>query len=86
MATHSSVLAWRIPGMGEPGGLPSMRSHRVGHDWSDLAVGAQEGCILSPCLIYAEYIMEMPGWKNHKLESRLPGEISRTSDMHMISL
>ena len=37
MATHSSVLALRIPGMGEPGGLPSMRSHRVGHDWSDLA-------------------------------------------------
>ena len=38
MAIHSSVLAWRIPGMGEPGGLPSMGSHRVGHDWSDLAV------------------------------------------------
>ena len=37
MATHSSVLAWRIPGMGEPGGLPSKRSHRVGHDLSDLA-------------------------------------------------
>ena len=32
MATHSSVLAWRIPGTGEPGGLPSMRSQRVGHD------------------------------------------------------
>ena len=32
MATHSGVLAWRIPGMGEPGGLPSMGSHRVGHD------------------------------------------------------
>ena len=32
MATHSRVLAWRIPGMGEPGGLPSMGSHRVGHD------------------------------------------------------
>ena len=32
MATHSSILAWRIPGTGEPGGLPSMRSHRVGHD------------------------------------------------------
>ena len=32
VATHSSVLAWRIPGMGEPGGLPSVRSHRVGHD------------------------------------------------------
>ena len=37
MATRSSVLAWRIPGTGEPGGLPSMGSHRVGHDWSDLA-------------------------------------------------
>ena len=39
-ATHSSVLAWRIPGTGEPGGLPSMASHRVGHDWSDLAAAA----------------------------------------------
>ena len=38
MATRSSVLAWRIPGTVEPGGLPSMGSHRVGHDWSDLAV------------------------------------------------
>ena len=38
MATHSSVLAWRVPGTGEPGGLPSMGSHRVRHDWSDLAV------------------------------------------------
>ena len=37
MTTHSSVLAWRIPGTGEPGGLPAMGSHRVGHDWSDLA-------------------------------------------------
>ena len=40
MATHSSVLAWRIPGMVEPGGLPSVGSHRVGHDWSDLAAAA----------------------------------------------
>ena len=40
MATHSSILAWRIPGTGEPGGLPSMASHRVGHDWSDLASAA----------------------------------------------
>ena len=37
MATHSSVLAWRIPDAGEPGGLLSMGSHRVGYDWSDLA-------------------------------------------------
>ena len=40
METHSSVLAWRIPGMGEPGGLPSMGSHRVRHDWSNLAAAA----------------------------------------------
>jgi len=40
MATLSSTLAWRIPGTGEPGGLPSMGSHRVGHDWSDLAAAA----------------------------------------------
>ena len=37
MATHSSTLAWRIPGTEEPSGLPSMGSHRVGHNWSDLA-------------------------------------------------
>ena len=40
MAAHSSVLVWRIPGAGEPGGLPSKGSHRVGHDWSDLAAAA----------------------------------------------
>ena len=40
MATHSSVPVWRIPGTEEPGGLPSMGSHRVGHDWSDLAAVA----------------------------------------------
>ena len=40
MATHSSVLAWRIPGMEEPGGLPSMGLHRVGQNWSDLAAAA----------------------------------------------
>ena len=40
MATHSSDLAWRIPGMGEPGGLPSMGSHRVGQNCNDLAAVA----------------------------------------------
>ena len=44
MATHSSVLAWRIPGTGEPGGLPSLGLHRVGHDWSDLAAAAAACC------------------------------------------
>ena len=43
MATHSSVLAWRIPGMGERGGLPSMESHRVRHNWSDLAAAVSHG-------------------------------------------
>ena len=47
MGTHSSVLAWRIPGTGEPGGLPSMGSHRVGHDWSDLAAA----CVRGPFLL-----------------------------------
>ena len=47
MATHSSVLAWRIPGMGEPCGLPSMGLHRVGHDWSDLAAAAAAAAAMS---------------------------------------
>ena len=48
MATHSSVLAWSIPGTGEPGGLPSMGSHGVGHDWSDLAAAAAADEVTSP--------------------------------------
>ena len=46
MAAHSSVLALRIPGTGDPGGLPSMGSHRVGHDRSDLAAAAAAAIIL----------------------------------------
>ena len=49
MATHSSVLAWRIPGMGEPGGLPSRGSHRVRHNWSDLAAAA---AVIRKCCCY----------------------------------
>ena len=52
MATHSSVLAWRIPGTAEPGGLPSMGSHRVRHDWSDLAA-ATYFCNYAPNLLCA---------------------------------
>ena len=40
IATHSRILAWRIPGTEEPGGLPSVGLHRVGHDFSDLAAAA----------------------------------------------
>ena len=46
MVTHSSVLTWRIPGTGKPSGLPSMGSHRVGHDWSDAAAAAAAGLSL----------------------------------------
>ena len=51
MATHSSVLAWRIPGTAEPGGLPSMGSHRVGHDWSHLAVAEIINNIAGECML-----------------------------------
>ena len=63
MATHSSVLAWRIPGTGESGGLPSMGSHRVGHDWSDLAAAAAYTfvCMLG-CI-----------WLCNPVDSRPPG-------------
>ena len=53
-------------------------------DWFQIGKGVRQGCILSPCLLnlYAEYIMTLD-WKKHKLESRLPGEISITSDMQI---
>ena len=61
---------------------------RTGHgttDWFQIEKGVRQGCILSPCLfnLYAEYIMRNVGWKKHKLESRLLGEISITSNMQM---
>ena len=61
---------------------------RTGHgttDWLQIGKGVHQGCILSPCLLnlYAEYIMRNAGLEVHKLESRLPGEISITSDFQM---
>ena len=58
MATHSSTFAWKIPGMGEPGWLPSMGSHRVGHNWSDLAVAAAEEKKKGYEKIFEEIIVE----------------------------
>ena len=73
MATHSSVLAGRIPGTGEPGGLPSVGSHRVGHDWSDLAAAAAR-----PITSFNEYLLnwvteiyEIYGESRNKSSSRL---------------
>ena len=76
IASHSSVLAWRIPGTGEPGGLPSMGSHRVGHDWSDLAAAAMwnlGGILLkhfynvsnNNFLKYLEDFVKIMGWHSH---------------------
>ena len=52
-------------------------------DWFQIGKGIQQGCILSPCLFNLHASGEMPGWMKHKLESRLTGEISITSDMQM---
>ena len=74
MATHSSVLAWRLPGTEEPGGLPSMGLHRVGHDWSDLAAAAAAArrawAFLLVALLMALYHLSVAMWttrKFHKL-------------------
>ena len=64
MATHSSVLAWRILGMGEPGGLPSIGSHRVGHDWSDLAAAVAKSLSHVPTL-FNSVGCSLPGFSVH---------------------
>ena len=63
----------------------TVRTEHGTTDWFQIGKGVRQGCILSPCLVnfYAEYIMRTLAWKKHKLESRLPGEISITSDMQM---
>ena len=64
----------------------TVRTEHGTTDWFQIGKGVHQGCILSPCLfnLYEEYIMRNADWKKHKLESRLPGEISITSDMQMI--
>ena len=62
MATHSSILAWRIPGTKEPGGLPSMASHRVRHDWSDLAAAAASILALVGCSLYCHKESDTTEW------------------------
>ena len=70
MVTHSRVLAWRIPGTGEPGGLPSVGSHKVGHDWSNLAAAAAEDHLfkrngwipeqMKKCVMFYLVLLESP--------------------------
>ena len=63
----------------------TVRTRHGATDWFQIRKGVCQECILSPCLfnLYAEYIIETLGWMKHKLESRLPGEITITSDMQM---
>ena len=68
MATHSSFLAWRIPGTGEPGGLPSMGLHRVRHNWSDLAeAAAAAGTILRILYTWNHYFLTPSSLYTHRI-------------------
>ena len=69
MATHSRVLAWRIPGTEEPGGLPSMGSHRVGHDWSNLASAAISIYVYN-LLMKQCYLGIYTFWEDSKMKER----------------
>ena len=64
----------------------TLHNYQGNTDWFQIRKGVRKCCIFSHCLfnLYAEYIMRNLGWKKHKMESRLPGEISITSDMQMI--
>ena len=74
MATHSSVLAWRIPRTGEPGGLPSMGSHRVRHDWSDLAAAAAAVlCSVPFHFILLHFILDYLVWLYFIINPTYPG-------------
>ena len=69
MATHSSVLAWRIPGTGKPGELPSMGSHKVRHDWSDLAAEQQQQgirwikVVIPKSIRWIKVVIPKPAWE-----------------------
>ena len=75
MATHCIVLAWRIPRMAEPGGLPSMGSHRVGHDWSDLAAAAVVTKV--PCDSHSPLIPTLPQYLFSRESVTLLSELSQ---------
>ena len=96
MATDSSVLAWRIPGMGEPGGLPSMVSHRVRHDWSDLAAAAAaakyrkqkmmevKGEVENPTIIVRDIILSIIGRTARQMVNRQIWDVNNTINQKQI--
>ena len=81
MATHSSVLAWRIPGTAEPGGLPPMELYRVRHDWSSLAAAADRTGAWGPGPFLSEHRITFLWWRF--MGTSLPdyGLTSRTKDV-----
>ena len=80
MATHSSILAWRIPGTGEPAGLPSMGSHRVRQDWSNLAAAAAAAEYMYVTkLLNQRYIVE--GFPGSTVEKNLPANAGDTGSI-----
>ena len=81
MATHFGVLAWRSPGTGEPGGLPSMWSHRVGHDWSDFS-SVQFSSVAQSCLTLCDPMNHStPGLPvHHQLPELTQTHVHRVSD------
>ena len=68
MATHSSILAWKIPGTEEPGGLPSLGSHRDRHNWSDLVVAA----VAVPCWLVEHIHILNDYFTDNRFKARLP--------------
>ena len=81
MATHSSVLAWRIPGTGEPGGLPSMGLHRVRHDWNDLAAVAAGAYLMRSKRV--SYNWEDRGEANKGMDAANSLKVSGTIISHL---
>ena len=74
MATHSSVLAWRFPGTGEPGGLLSLGSHRVGHDWSNIAAVPGLSCSMGDVVPWSGIKPRPLHWEHRVLATGPPGK------------
>ena len=86
MATHSCVLAWRIPGTAEPGGLPSMGSHRVGHDWSDAAAVAaadEENLLPFPKYVYPSEEVSIKSLYTHRKKHQMPTLVECCDELYL---
>ena len=88
MATHSSVLSWRIPGTGEPGGLPSMGSHRVGHDWCDLAAAAalSEPKVISTIIFHPQLFLRYASLSLNLITNKCISDSCETMPLSFLSV